>query len=203
MSQPELELIYFDGAGRAEAVRIFLHAAGLEFKDTRFKGAEWPSIKPTTPLGFVPVLKVDGKPYCQSVALVRFAAKKAKWYPSDDVEAMLVDEVFDNLNELMSKAPRSKDPAEMEKLRKEFEAGTMTTMAKYLEEKIQTNGGCYVVGETPTMADMGIQQIVKSIQSGMWDHINKDFWEAYPGITATSKAVDENEQVKAYYASKS
>jgi len=54
------------GAGRAETIRILLHAAGVDFEDTRFSGPEWPEIKPTTPLGFVPVLKVDDVPYCQS-----------------------------------------------------------------------------------------------------------------------------------------
>ena len=58
----------------------------------------------------------------------------------------------------------------------------MTTVAKYLEEKIQANGGCYVVGSTPTMADLGIKGNVEAIQSGMFDHINKDFFSAYPGV---------------------
>lgn len=59
----------------------------------------------------------------------------------------------------------------------------MTTMSKYLEEKIQANGGCYVAGKSATMADLAIQATVKSVNSGMWDHINKDFFDAFPGIT--------------------
>ena len=61
------ELTYFDAAGRAEAIRVMLHAAGVEFKDTRFKGPEWPTIKPTTPLGVVPTLQIDDVTYCQSL----------------------------------------------------------------------------------------------------------------------------------------
>lgn len=106
MSEPEYELVYFDAAGRAEATRILLHAAGVKFTDTRIKFDDWPTMKAKTPLGFVPILKVDGKPYCQSSALVRFAAKKAGWYPKDDILAMAVDEVFETLNELSGKAPR-------------------------------------------------------------------------------------------------
>jgi glutathione S-transferase len=66
------ELLYFDGAGRAETTRIMLHAAGVEFKDTRFPGTEWPEVKPTTPLGSVPVLKVDDVQYCQSVVSLTY-----------------------------------------------------------------------------------------------------------------------------------
>jgi glutathione S-transferase len=58
----------------------------------------------------------------------------------------------------------------------------LTQLAKYLEEKIQANGGCYVVGKSPTMADLALQGTVKGFQSGMLDHINKDFFDAYPGI---------------------
>jgi prostaglandin-H2 D-isomerase / glutathione transferase len=61
------EVCYFDAAGRAEAIRVMLHAAGVEFKDNRLKGPDWPTIKPTTPLGAVPTLKIDDVTYCQSL----------------------------------------------------------------------------------------------------------------------------------------
>lgn len=105
-SQGKMELIYFDFAGRAEPIRIMLHAAGIDFIDTRIDGKDWPAIKPTMPLGFVPVLKIGDQEYTQSVALMRFAAKKSGCYPSDDIQALVVDEVMDSVNELMSKAPR-------------------------------------------------------------------------------------------------
>ena len=64
------ELLYFNGAGRAEAIRLMLHAGGIEFDDKRIGFQEWPEIKETTPLGAVPVLKIDGVSYCQSTASV-------------------------------------------------------------------------------------------------------------------------------------
>ena len=102
----EMELIYFDFTGRAEPIRIMLHAAGIDFLDTRIDGKDWQAIKPTMPLGFVPVLKIGGREYSQSAALMRFAAKKSGCYPTDDIQALVVDEVMDSINELMSKAPR-------------------------------------------------------------------------------------------------
>lgn len=68
------ELIYFDGAGRAETARLMLHLAGVEFEDKRFGFAEWPNIKASTPLGAVPVLKVDEVEYCQSVVSLLVAS---------------------------------------------------------------------------------------------------------------------------------
>ena len=105
-SSPNLEILYFDGAGRAETIRIALFAGGVDFTDTRFSGKEWPAIKPTTPLGSVPVLKVDGVAHCQSVALARYAGKLGGFYPEDPVQALIVDEAIESLNELMALAPK-------------------------------------------------------------------------------------------------
>lgn len=105
-SSTKHELLYFDGAGRAETIRIALHAGGVDFTDTRFAGKDWPTIKPTTPLGSVPVLKVDGVMHCQSVALARYAGKLGGFYPEDPVQALIVDEAIESLNELMAVAPK-------------------------------------------------------------------------------------------------
>jgi glutathione S-transferase len=104
MSKPEL--LYFDGPGRAEPIRILFHIAGVDYNDARFPGKDWPTVKGTTPLGFVPVLKVDDKEYCQSVSLTRYAAKLAGWYPASELEALKCDMIAESINEVTSKAPR-------------------------------------------------------------------------------------------------
>lgn len=198
---PSHEVIYFDGAGRAEIIRICLGIAQADWKDTRFTYADWPSIKPTTPLGSVPILKIDGVDYVQSVALARYAGRLAGWYPEDAVEALVVDEMMDSLNEVMSKAPKSSDPDEFKKLRQEYQATTLTKYATFFEAAIQRNGG---VGFTPkpSIADIGVKSIVNAISTGDWTHVDANFFNAFPGIMATTKMIDENEQIKAYYASK-
>jgi glutathione S-transferase len=193
------EVIYFNGAGRAEGIRVCLHIAKADWKDTRI--TDWPSVKPTTPLGSVPVLKIDGVDHCQSTALLRYAGKLAGWYPSDPLEGLIVDEALDSLNELMGKAPHSSDPEELKKGREEFEATTMTKFAIFLEGMIQRNGGSGFV-PTPSIADMAMMSTVGAIESGNWDHINATFFESYPGIMATAKATKENQQVVDYYKSK-
>jgi len=198
---PSHEVVYFDGAGRAEIMRICLAIAKADWKDTRFQYEEWATIKPTTPLGSVPVLKVDGVSHVQSVSLARYAGKLAGWYPEDPLEALEVDEVLESLNEMQSMAPRSSDPEEFKKLREEFQATTMTKFSKFVESIIERNGGVGVA-KKPSIADLGIKFIVDSIASGDWTHVDAKFFESYPGITATVKMIAENEDVKAYYASK-
>ncbi|KAL3935074.1 MAG: hypothetical protein SGBAC_009338 [Bacillariaceae sp.] len=197
-----MALKYFDIAGRAEPIRILFHIAGVQYDDVRIPFKEWPDVKETTPLGFVPVLTIDGQDFCQSISLTRYAAKLAGWYPESEVDALKADMIAETVNELSGQAPRSKNEEEYKKLRKEFQEGAMKKYWTYIEGIIQENGGCFVSGDKPTYADLIVAQAVPGIQSGNWDHIDTNFFDAYPGVLATMKGVDDNEQVKAYYASK-
>mmetsp|Transcript_946 Transcript_946/g.2153 ORF Transcript_946/g.2153 Transcript_946/m.2153 type:complete len:150 (-) Transcript_946:117-566(-) len=44
--------------------------------------------------------------HCQSVALARYAGKLGGFYPEDPVQALIVDEAIESLNELMAVAPK-------------------------------------------------------------------------------------------------
>jgi prostaglandin-H2 D-isomerase / glutathione transferase len=195
------ELIYFDGAGRAEAIRILLHIAKVEWEDTRFPGSDWPTIKPTTPLGSVPILKIDGVDHVQSTALMRYAATLAGWYPQDPLERLVVDEVMESLNEMMAKAPKSADQEELLKLRGDYQATTMTTYANFFESHIQRNGGVGLA-KSINVGDLALMSIVDGISSGDWTGIDPKFFDQFPGISATVAAVKDNEGYKSYYENK-
>jgi hypothetical protein len=49
-------LHYFNGRGRAEAIRLILTQAGQEFEDHRHSSDEWAKLKSQMPLGQIPVL---------------------------------------------------------------------------------------------------------------------------------------------------
>lgn len=197
-----LELKYFDAPGRAEPIRIMLHAAGVDFTDNRSCGTNWPAFKLTTPLGSVPVLNVDGTDFCQSVALQRYAAKLAGFYPTDELKALIVDEVTDSINECTSKAPQGGTAEEKKANREAYQKDVMTKYFGLVESRIQQFGGatntvCGVVSG----ADVLLMVVVKGIQSGQWDHIDTEFFKAYPGITACVEQTGNHEKVKAYYDS--
>jgi prostaglandin-H2 D-isomerase / glutathione transferase len=208
MTTPTHELIYFDMTGRGEPVRILLHSAGVQFTDTRIKFADWGPMQPTTPLGALPILKVDGTAHVQSVALMRYAAKLAGFYPTQNpLEALVVDEVLDSCNELLDKIPSfCEDKEALKKLRTEFQEKTMTQYASFLERIVAKNketfGSSLVVGTTVTVADIFVNGVIEAVSSGIFDYLDKDFFKTYPGLLAVAKAVDENEKVKMYNASK-
>ena len=55
---PVYELIYFGMNTRADAHRALLKHAKVPFDDKRITGPEWGKIKPTTPCGGAPTLKI-------------------------------------------------------------------------------------------------------------------------------------------------
>lgn len=201
------EVVYFNGPGRAEAIRVCLYVASqkggsnVEFKDTRIEGKDWPALKPMTPLGSMPLLKVDGFTHAQSLSLARYAAKLADLYPIDPIQALYVDEVMDTMNEMISAFPMSKDEDEKKKLREEFAATTMKKYVDFIESVIQKNTGGKGVASTPSVADLVIMGAVGMIQGGFIDYIDKGYFDAYPGIMASVEAIKEQDGVKAYYAS--
>jgi glutathione S-transferase len=214
MSPPShtTEVIYFDAAGRAEVTRIMLHAAGIPFTDTRIDGKDWPALKPTTPMGSIPLLKIDGISYTQSVPQMRYAARLADFYPSDPLEGLVIDEAMECLNELMAEAPKGGTDEELKEKRQAFQHGKMTQISKLLESRIQVSGHgkgfskqpCVEdVGHTrkPCVADLALYMTVQSISGGDWTYIDANYFEQFPGITATCEMIADDEQVKAYYAS--
>ena len=195
-------LLYFDAAGRAQAIRILLTIAGVsDFNDQRFPFPEWATKKPLTPLGSVPVLTIDGTEYVQSVALARYAARLAGWYPKDDdpLQALVVDQVMESLNEVISKAPRSGDPQEFYKLRVAYQENELTKYAAFLEGIIQRNNGVGFTTMQPTVADLYLHLFVQGVSKGMLDHVEMTFFETYPGIMATSQMIEQHADICAYY----
>jgi prostaglandin-H2 D-isomerase / glutathione transferase len=192
MSSPNTtpyELLYFDGPGRAEGIRVLLHAAGIPFVDKRVTYSEWIalSIKDTTPLHQVPTLKIGDTTYIQSLALMRFAAKKAGLYPTandDDMECLLVDEMMETCHEIGSDCPPQDDdnPIVLAEKRREWQATTLTRYANFIECRLAKHQGKGVIGR-PSVADLVVKNVVDSIRSGFFEHVDQDFFDAdYPNI---------------------
>ncbi|KAK3772756.1 hypothetical protein RRG08_049246 [Elysia crispata] len=75
-----MKIHYFDEGGRAEVSRLVLVWAGKSFEDIRIPFQEWPDVKPTMPLGQVPVLDMGGQKYPQSLAIAAYLAREFDLY---------------------------------------------------------------------------------------------------------------------------
>lgn len=78
-----MKLYYFDMPGRAEPIRLLLTHAGVKFEDVRIPFQDWPKYKDKFELKQIPVLEVDGKQYCQTMAILEFLGAKYKYIPKN------------------------------------------------------------------------------------------------------------------------
>ncbi len=83
-----IKLYYFDIYGRAEAIRMLLHHAKVEFEDVRINGETLGEMKAAGQLEFgqVPMLEHDGKHLVQSWSILRYIGKLHGYYPDNAEE---------------------------------------------------------------------------------------------------------------------
>jgi hypothetical protein len=115
---------------------------------------------------------------------------------------------MDSMNEMVAMFPfKAESEEEKKHLREEFQKVIMMKYAAYAESKIQLAGG-KSFASTPNVADVMLMVQVKMVASGVYDYIDKDFYnkDAYPGIHATCEAINDtlmaNEKVASYIKSR-
>ncbi|KAK3749224.1 hypothetical protein QZH41_009337, partial [Actinostola sp. cb2023] len=103
---PEFKLHYFNSRGRAEPARLCFAAAGVKYEDIRYTHEEWPQKKKDgniSPLGYLPVLEVDGKKLCESMAIMKYVARECGLTPSDNFEIAQCDMIVDMMADLLAR----------------------------------------------------------------------------------------------------
>ena len=97
-------LYYLPLRARCESIRMILRYGGVNYEDVTIPMTEWPVLKANrciAPFGQLPSIKLpNGEIIAQSGAIVRLAAKLAKIYPNDPIEASRADMIFEFAQEL-------------------------------------------------------------------------------------------------------
>ncbi|XP_017885409.1 glutathione S-transferase-like [Ceratina calcarata] len=190
------KLTYFNGTGLAEPIRFLLHQSGIKFEDKRVEHEqEWPKIKPTVPLGQLPVLEIDGKPFVQSKAIARLIARKNNLYGANEVEAYEIDATIDLVEDLRLVVGRwnwEENPEQKEKLKAPVDTKLPFTLEK-LDEQLKKNGGFFVGGKL-SWADLHVTAQLDMFGNIMKTEVEKD----YPELKKLVAKVRSLPKIKAY-----
>eukprot|EP00608_Synchroma_pusillum_P004183 CAMPEP_0198432174 /NCGR_PEP_ID=MMETSP1452-20131203/21990_1 /TAXON_ID=1181717 /ORGANISM="Synchroma pusillum, Strain CCMP3072" /LENGTH=220 /DNA_ID=CAMNT_0044152647 /DNA_START=49 /DNA_END=707 /DNA_ORIENTATION=+ len=103
MAAPEaIALTYFPVRARAEPFAMLAAYLGVPVELTIVGREEWPAVKPSTPLGQLPVATWPGSsvPVVQSNTLVRALAQEHGLLPADPATFRLVDMALESAHEL-------------------------------------------------------------------------------------------------------
>jgi len=201
----DYKLTYFDfDGGRAEAIRIAFHAAGIAFEDERLSFAQFGEMRGSTPFNAVPVLEIDGAPVTQSNALSRYIGKMAGLYPEDDLQALYCDEALGALEDMLHCVVPTfgLEGDELKAAREKIVDGWLSVYVKGLGTLLE-RGGDYFADNRLTVADLKACGQTRWLRSGSLDHVPTDLVERLaPGLVAHQERVEADPVVRAYYSSR-
>ena len=199
------KLTYFDMGGRAEPVRICLHAAGIDFEDRRISFPEFMDMRANLRFRCVPTLEIDGKVVTQSNAMCRYVGKMAGLYPEDALQALYCDEALGVMEDLLHAMTPTfgLEGEELRAAREKLVDGWLTTFITGLGELIE-RGGDYFADNRLTVADLKVAGLVQWLNAGHLDHVPTDLVERLaPALNQHADLVFGHPVVKAYYEAQS
>jgi glutathione S-transferase len=200
------KLTYFDfDGGRAEAIRIAFHAAGVDFEDHRFAFSEFGEIRKEARFNAVPVLEIDGGAVTQSNAISRYVGKMAGLYPADDLQALYCDETLGALEDLTNHIVRTfgLEEDELKLAREQLVDGWLTVFLRGIDDLLTRGGGQYFADNKLTVADLKAFVQTHWLTAGNLDHIPSDLVQRVaPGLVQHAQRIAADPRVVAYYASR-
>lgn len=199
-------LSYFDiDGGRAEPIRIALHAAGLPFEDHRLSFQEFGETRKNLRFTCVPVLEIDGKPVTQSNALTRYVGKLAGLYPDDPIQALYCDEAMGAVEDVTFHigGTMRMQGEELRAARTKLVEGWLPIYLRGLGELLERGGGKYFADKRLTVADLKVSGLTGWLSHGALDHIPKDLVQRLaPGLVEHAARIAKEPKVVAYYATR-
>ncbi|KAL7676031.1 hypothetical protein ACOME3_002318 [Neoechinorhynchus agilis] len=197
---PEYTLYYFDLEGRAEVIRLMLHAIGIPFTDLRFETEDWPlKYKPVMPLNKVPVLKVDDEVLCETSSIIRFLSKKYNLNGKTRIDAarcdavlLIVDEYFSKLIQAFQ-VPPNESPARQQTFYDEEIPKSIALLEKL--EQLYGKGG-YIITDQLTCADLYVYYYFRTIHSYLRKEAKSEF------VSRNKRTVESVPILKEYFANR-
>ncbi|XP_061178875.1 glutathione S-transferase 1-like [Saccostrea echinata] len=167
---PTYKLMYFQGKGRAEVIRLAFTLAGQVFEDKRFTLEEWLKVKPTIPQNHLPGLQVDDKYIPQSGAILRYVGRAFGLYGDNNDESTRIDVIIgatDDFLKDVSDAVYEKDETKKAELKKDLEENKFPQYLNLMEEILKENNGGdgFFVGNRLSIADLKVFDTVDQVAS--------------------------------------
>lgn len=205
----KMKLTYFDIPALGEPIRLLLELGGFDWEDCRVQFKDWAAMKPRTKWGQMPILEMDGLEMTQTKAIVRFLAPMISIegipiYPADPLMAYKCDELIETFEDVRSKLSPTfsiKDQAEKEAARAALfkSDGACTMLLVKINQICNCTNGKYLLGDSPTIADLWAFFCLSFLRSGFWDGLPTNYLDRHTKLADVVNKVAAIPQLKAYY----
>ena len=198
----KIRLIYFDApVSRGEECRLAVHLAGVDFEDVRISGAQWATMKESTPYGGLPVLELPGRaPLAQSNAILVMIGRLHGLHPKDDFEATRHEGMMQHVEDLravVGPTIRMGD-AEKKAVREAIARDYLPSWGRYAEKNIVAEP--FFGGAKLHVVDLKLHMAVRWFVGGKVDHIPATIFDGCPKLMRVHDAVRDHADIKAWYA---
>lgn len=157
-------LHYFKGRGRAETTRWMLAVSQINFQNVAIESPEaLASLRATGKLPFdqMPLLEIDGLNLSQSSAMIRYLARRGRYYGETDADAlwcdMIAGAVADFAETSLQAAFQPTGEAAVESLSGRFEK-----FGPKFEARLAKNGTGFCAGARLTFADVVLAEALSA-----------------------------------------
>ncbi|KAI8521902.1 hypothetical protein Bbelb_016560 [Branchiostoma belcheri] len=197
MMAPKYKFTYFDVRARGEPTRLLFAAAGVEYEDVRVRRDDWAALKPTMPMGQLPVLEVDGVTLCQSMTIARFVARETGMDGKTKLERAQADAFVDELEDLVPKLAMAliftTDENEKAEKVKELDKAIAEKLGKC--EKLSGPDG-HLVGNSMLWCDLVLYNIAYNIE----EVYKSGTLQEYPKLAKVYDTVRANPRIAKWIA---
>jgi prostaglandin-H2 D-isomerase / glutathione transferase len=193
-----IEIIYFPFPfWRAEVSRLALHLSGIPFTNTHINKKTFLQMREEglLPFGQVPIMIVNGTTIAQTGAIARYCGKLSGLYPTDPIEAALVDQFIDGASDLTKAMWPSiwiKDPERRYKKRKEAVDVIIPKWFGFFETLIDSP---YCI-KSFSIADLALWRLLGWFSEGQLDQVPTDILKGYPKLTMLYTTVGSKPEIK-------
>ena len=193
-------LHYFGVNGRGAIPRAILAYAKANWTNDIIKKEDWPKIKKSElcEYEFLPVLEVDGKKYCESIAIDSYLAEKFNLMgknPDENYQIFNLLGTFDDFNVQFRPFRMCEDESKKPELKQKAVARLKFFIAKFEKKYVELGKGKYFLGDKLTLADfyVGVALI------GFCQTVNEfPFKEVGPNLGELVERLKKNE-LKEFY----
>ena len=158
---PKYTLHYFAGNGRAVIARAILSYVKADWVNDAFTREDWPKLKTSGLCEFeqVPVLEVDGKKYCESIAINTYLAEKFNLMgknPEENYQIYNLLNTFDDFNVQFRPFRMCTDESKKPELKQKAIDRLKFFIGKFEKRYVDLGKGKYFLGDKFTLADIFI-----------------------------------------------
>ncbi|KAK6169516.1 hypothetical protein SNE40_020556 [Patella caerulea] len=191
-----VKLVYFNGRGKGELIRLTLTYIGLEFEEFYLtEKSEVEKLRADGHLLFqqVPLLEIDGKRIVQSGAILRYLARRGGIYGDNNDESTRIDELFEGSRDFVGPMFGMVFNPEKEVLKHANEK----LLPRYLpafNKVLEETGSGYLVGKSLTLADLGLIEPLLLFVEYLGDQV----LTGYPQLQTFYKNMTSNDKIASF-----